>query len=495
MSFTGRTVYCLTQYGFYSMPMHLLQNSSYGGDHYFNGAGVTGCDGPITVTLNWVADANEDPPLSLIVSEQCSLTGWSTDSGASFTADTGLPNAQTNTNTSTNDPNPSIQKSSAYYWVKNSPGQQFTINCSPSVSASPTSPASATSVSLQYRLLTTPVEVHLKGVTLDNAGNQHILIGQGCTPELKMRMPLGGIFFDNYAWTIGGDTFKSYVAHGPTTGSYAQVSFLTGVDLKLPAPYFFWRSEDGGAPATVSATADAFVGNLRIGTVTGKATVTVWCPYYFCGYNADGVWLVQNAPGSYSLEAGNLIPGISWTGRCIPQDLFAGMAGAGLWAFIQIMHPGRWYTMDDGVRHSWYINGLLGLDTSYPYPFWEDFPVQNVVTLDNSNYGKPDDDSSHASSDTPSKGMDDTMSNVTINEEFWTYMVYRPADIGNGNQWVPLHRIHWSWAANVNRVGNFRSNNGLPLEPGPVIVTEDARCKTHPIWNRVFDAPNSPYIP
>jgi hypothetical protein len=185
-------------------------------------------------------------------------------------------------------------------------------------------------------------------------------------------------------------------------------------------------------------------------------------------------------------------PGVSWTGRVQPPYIF-GSGGTGKWAFIQIINPGRWYT-DGGGQHSWSINGLLGLDTSYPYPFWIDFPGQQVVQLDDSTYGKPDDHNDYDSSDSPSGPVDNTMTNYIVNEQFWTYMVYWPQDIGNGHQWVPLHRIHWTWSASVNRVGNSWANNGLPFYVGPVTVDEDARCKTHPIWNRVNDA-SAPFLP
>jgi hypothetical protein len=129
---------------------------------------------------------------------------------------------------------------------------------------------------------------------------------------------------------------------------------------------------------------------------------------------------------------------------------------------------------------------LLGLDSSYPYA-----PDGGVLEADDSNLGWPDNDSDHVASDSPARELIASVSNMTINESFKTYMMYRPKASVIGNQWVPLHRIAWSWNANVNRpVGGW-----VPATPsGTITVAEDARCKTHPIWNRV-NTVSEPWLP
>jgi hypothetical protein len=254
----------------------------------------------------------------------------------------------------------------------------------------------------------------------------------------------------------------------------------------------YWGNGDS-SQEQVTCTADVYVGSLRIGSATATAPITVWCPYYACGYTTDGtVNLVAN-PGPIIMAGLPGIAGITWKAKCVPQDLF-GTRGIGKWAFIQMELPGRSYTTTDAVTHVWSINGLLGLDTSYPYPFWEDFPNQSVVSLDDSTYGKPDDDVQHKSSDSPDHGTDDTEAVVDINEQFWTYMVYFPPPNGVGTVWVPLHRIAWQWNTHAVKPNAGWMTAPPPSVVGTLTVTEDQRCKTHPLWNRVLSA-SARYVP
>jgi hypothetical protein len=32
-------------------------------------------------------------------------------------------------------------------------------------------------------------------------------------------------------------------------------------------------------------------------------------------------------------------------------------------------------------------------------------------------------------------------------------MMYRPADVGNGHQWVPLHEVRWQYIIDIDRPG------------------------------------------
>ena len=83
---------------------------------------------------------------------------------------------------------------------------------------------------------------------------------------------------------------------------------------------------------------------------------------------------------------------------------------------------------------------------------------------------------------------------IVTNEDFRKYMMYRPANVGYGVQWVPLHRIAWTWWADVYRPGSSWLNSIIPTFLNLVVVVEDTRYKIHPIWDVVLSA-SAPYIP
>ena len=473
-------------------PMHSLQAGSYGGGTNYYGAGVAACNGPFTATLKWVPDKNEDPPLSLIVSEQCSTTGWSIDQNASFTANTGLPNAQINTDTSTSTPYPSIYKSSTYYWVKNNPGAEFDITCSPSISATSTFQYSATTVGLQYVLMTTPVEENLGGVTTDNDGNQHILIGQGCKPELKMHMSMGGIFFDNYAWTIPGLRFKDYVAGT----NYSLFTPLTVVDLVLPTFTFYWKEPLANASVQATATAYMYVDDpnavlppapIALGAVSGISTTKIWKPDSTFT-SVQGPITKEFDPGTGGLvntglnpKIGNPIRGIEWTGSVQCPDIFKA-SGQGRWALVQLWVPHRVHTIVDNlgvnIPHTWNINGMYSLDSRYP------------VGFDDKHQAEPDDGTEHKSNDNPFNPLLPTSRFLFISESFETYLLYQPFDKGYGTKIVPLSYIPWSWDVNEK----FDVAIGL-TQIGAVSAKRAIPFPTHPIWNLVTNDKDPGYTP
>lgn len=268
----------------------------------------------------------------------------------------------------------------------------------------------------------------------------------------------------------------------------AAAYFLASGDWQVPAPHWFWRRDSGNwySAEQVHVQADAYAGSQYIGTVHGRNAVTVWSPTYTCGYNARDVTLDVNGAGSVRIGAGSWSQnGIDWTGRVEPAEpvgLF-GLAGQGKWSFVQTLLGFRSNTISGAT---WYCshNNIMGLDTSYPYA-----PDNGVLEADDSNLGWPDNFSLHSSGDAPAQlNLPDTVSAVSFSEQFRTYMMYRPADIGNGNQWVPLHRIEWDWYATLSRPGSSWVTASPPYTTTlhAVTVTGDQRWGVHPEWNVVL---------
>ena len=326
----------------------------------------------------------------------------------------------------------------------------------------------------------TPV-LSLVGTTYAN-GRDNILIGKDCSATLTVS---GLPTLQNFVWNVSGDTFKFYEAHGGSSG-FARVTEMIPADWTQATPTWHWRSDN---TENVWGQADVYVNGVSIGSIIATKPITVWCPYYACGYNIGGVYVWNSPVLGICVQAINVNPpappiksGISWTGQAFPQDLFQ-LNGTGIWAFVQLIRPGRSYVSDIDGTHSNPNNGLLGLDTSYPYA-----PDGGVFAADNSNSGIADDNSIYSSGDSPGSGLNDHITSISINEGFKTYMVYRP-DYLHGNQWVPLHRILWNWNSSATRPGNsWVIPNMTWYSVGSITVSEDQRCKTHPIWSRVLFA-------
>jgi len=452
------------------------------------GYGATaGASGLITTVFEWVPDYDGEPlPDNVIATEDCSAS-WGVTSyngTATGSADNGVGSPYVR-----NADGLGGYSSGVRYQVK-AGAATITLTTTPVVSAY--TPGGAIGVSVIYKAAVDPVVCGLQGTTVKADHTEHILIGQGCNASLTA----GPCTLQNYTWTIGGDTFKSYEAHGYPEGGndgFARVTFLSGADLALPSPHWYWRSEGGlGSQIVwVSGSADAYANGVNVGRVTGSRLLTVWAPDYFCGYNATNVTVdVDALTGNVFVGAGDWSHnGIQWTGKAIPPSLF-GTARGGIWSFVQTT-IGHRSVVENSAQMCDSYNDLPGLDTSYPYD-----PDGGIQRCDDSNAGWPDDDSEHSSGDSPGyKNVPASVSNVNFSDQFWTYMMYRPRDKGYGNQWVPLHQIAWQWSVNVNQPVNGWAlwPPPIPSVQGQVQVTVDSRWTVHPVWTRVIIP--KPYVP
>jgi hypothetical protein len=490
--------------------------NGYGGG--YGGGGSVNCSGQITTVFTWVPNDpdNDPPPDNVVVTETCTAS-WS---GYDVVPPTGSCNNGLGFDAVYLGPVPGVPSPPFYSASWSSSGTRYsvhpgedtpgsntlTLHCNPSAEASSFIFASA---SVYYTSSVTPVLVNLAGVTVkQDDGSRHILIGQGCTASMS-----AGIFtLSNYSWNIPtGSTFKEYVAHGqltpPPDGSKAVVYYLTQYDLWEPAPHFYWLTSISGGGSgvsrveTVTGTADAYDSQGRYaGRVTASRQVTVWNPIFSCDVTTDNVWVFLDSSSQMRLQAGRLnfngYPfGIAWTGAVKPPPpVFWSLQGLGKWAFIQLVKPERTITTTDSVVHTWSINDRWGLDGNYPLA-----PPQDNNIHDDSTSGFYDDGLYDSWNDSPSEPLNDNRYNVHIGDEsFMTYMVYCPADIGNGHQWVPLNAVDWSWSANVTRPANGWAYFGGGTWPasagGSITVLYNGPVCGHPTWDEVMKA-SAPWIP
>lgn len=259
----------------------------------------------------------------------------------------------------------------------------------------------------------------------------------------------------------------------------------SAADWQIPSPIWYY-SEDFASLVLVAA--DVYDNkNNKIGTVDANTPVVAWCPANDCKV-ASGAMYVYNTGASIMLQAitlpvdpkGQATNGITWSGQVQPQPLFHA-SGQGLWAFVQIVQPNISYVEDPGVTYNYSFNGKVGLDTCYPYA-----PL-------NDKRGWPDDLTIYPAHDSPNLSLGNSVSSASFNASFQTYMMYLPVATTVGNQWVPLRRVSWNCGASVKRPHDASKNPPdawiyavLPWKVGDVNVTENARCKEHPLWSLVI---------
>jgi hypothetical protein len=191
--------------------------------------------GTITATFTWVpANSTDTAPLSAIVTEQSRTYGggYGRNAPLSVTVSDGF-----------GDPATGSPQLNTYYatsagqrWSIHG-GATFSITCSPSGSTS--GAYASLTLSAAYSATVQPVVAALNGVTVASDFTNNILIGQGCQASLN---GITGVTLQNYQWTVSGDTFKDYIAHGATTGGFSRCDFMTAVDWQQPSPLWYWRS-------------------------------------------------------------------------------------------------------------------------------------------------------------------------------------------------------------------------------------------------------------
>lgn len=173
------------------------------------------------------------PPKNVLVDKYCNM-GWGGPGNLSAgSADNGLGSPPTD---SPGFPVHYGQDNGELYTVKD--GSSGTITYDILVYATVTStmadPGTAiVSVSRNFNVSSNSIGLYLNGTTLNTSNVDNILIGQNCQAGVYTRTHQAS--FQNYQWSINGNTFKSYIASGGINGS-AAINFLTATDKISSSP-------------------------------------------------------------------------------------------------------------------------------------------------------------------------------------------------------------------------------------------------------------------
>ena len=453
----------------------------------FSAATATG-SGTITATFTWQPTfPGDDPPASVIVREDCSASATLINpTSGQLSASNGMGDASVPNGTQ------QVNSGGSRYTVKSSPGGSFSVTVTPSASA--TAPAlrgsvPSCSIWVSYLAFAFPMVVDPKGTTAPTPLNYNILIGQCCVGNLgnlrdgSSGNPSPGVSYSNFSWNASGATFKAYEAGGIAATDRAWVVPLSATDKQKPDFKFYWSADSNSETMTCTATATDPQGR-NIGTVQATAKVKVWAPYYGFRVTKGTVTVVPSTSTTvaYMRATG---PGCTWICKACPPDLFGDAKGKGKWHIIQKIRWGRWRSINSQTYRA-SLNGLWGLDTSYPYKPDDG----NSIYQSDPTKGWPDNSVEESPSDSPgtalagSPGIPDR---VWVDENFIVYMMYQPVASNAGeSQWVPLHKFEWGWYGDANRPAGGWDIWATGVNCGAVTQFDDIRWRDHPTWTRVL---------
>ncbi len=454
-----------------------------GSDSQSSRAQTVTCSGQITATFTWKPDPampSDLPPASVVVQQDSTLRTY-LQSGTTCTWATGLGQSGSG----------DASVAETKYRVQSDPGPSFSQTCSPNLTVNTLAGGGGGGV-VTYKAIAVPITVRLNGTTKDAAGNDNILIGQGCTAYIQAgSLPSGTVTFSNFAWTPQGPAVFDHfqVAVDNTT---AQVVPVASGEWAKPNPHWLYLQDSGAGAYGVACTATVSVNGTALGSVNGRRDVQVWVPYYTFK-PLTGPVIVDNRLGYLELYAGgphvgnlgsnNWYPaGISNGGRVGTPALFR-KPDSGSWQFIQLIHPGRWTyyvnLVGSFIEAPLNYNGLKMLDNKLPYPAASNSPSTPwpADSIDGSSTSP-----TYWMEDSPGTGLSDSNYRYRADETFDDFMMYKPPNNGNGVDWVPLHLFNWKWQADITKSQALWSSGWTPSLPGYVTNISSQRCITHPDW-------------
>ena len=461
-----------------------------------NGSATLG--GTLTTVFTWVPDVPGDaPPQKVVAMESCTTyaSARAYPSGSpTGSADNGLdPRFCTNTHT---------DDSPIYYpipvppyrqligngsWASSSGtaprivsgGQTVTVTCSPSTTCA--SGSGPLSISLSYSASVSPIGITLTGPR-KNAGADECMIGKGVSGVLSAP----GLSLDQYAWGVGGSTFKSYTA----SQALGKVYDLDGTDLSQAQPHWFWKE---ASSALVSCTARASYNGIVIGSASAQRGVAIYAPYSAFGANVHSSSLYFDG-GQYGTSVPSSVA--TWNpatvtdpafGFCIdfygevgtPQRFWeSGSAGQHCYAQLANIHNVTSFGGGGfgGIPYFQVIStdGRFDLDNDFPYPgsgYWNADSVESPGP----------DPNQHVTQDGPSLGLPLPARAFSLDDQYKMYQLYRPP--GPDVAWVPLNRIAWECVGGYE-VPWLPSGSAVP---GSIVQqTSSGPVSTHPEWTNVF---------
>lgn len=362
------------------------------------------------------------------------------------------------------------------YQIKDQPGQEFTITCSPSAtvegpaSTSTSSNNSSGLVKVQYKATATPLEIVLDGGIGSNR-SKRFLIGQ----QVSGSVSSGGLQVvpDSCDWSAdAGSPFSDYQVVWTDENSPTSATFIElGTQTQSTVTFHFKQAPAKGTVANVSTPVTLAVPAGALPAEGLTATLKQECRIDIPNKTISVyIGTVRGVPDPAVPEQialydavkpdGNVV-GLYWRGT-VTTPIEYGSGGG--WNVTQLVKPTHLRTQN-GVEQKLAANGVLALDTVFGYDAI--FPAVNT-----------DDGVLQGSQDTPSSGAWNAgTSFMSANTSFNDYMMYLPN--GTGSCFVPLRQFNWFWAGRAQPNGSTgvwqvsHTNQGWSL---------GAEYPDHPEW-------------
>jgi len=397
-----------------------------------------------------------------------------------------------------------------------------------SAPAHPTTKSSATQptqdVTLRILSLNNPNDPESPD-ELDVTGKtRNWLIGQMVDLEAELVGPPSLTKYATFQWnTPPGNAARLYVPSAPSLvvpitdddgGALGGLGREVHTGITQSALDFFWISTTAspGSYDTDQVTVSIPLQSDEVGFLfSSGVTFHVYTPTYTTKLDHVGIVGFALHPATSRPTRVGLIPtgtqvgGIGLTATVATPGGPGGTLGfePGEFTFIQLEKVNRLRTTNHaGVLasdiHSQEPIGTYVLDNSFPYP--SDWGVDPFDAPDQKGWMTEVDSEEilHGMNDSPADGLGYGASSWykfdQIDDEFNTYLLYRPPEVEGGppSQWVPLAMEDWAFkvTATLNRTTWTWSLSGVPALPKTVGFTAQT---TEPSWPSVWlndDGPN-----
>ncbi|MCW5940079.1 MAG: hypothetical protein KF884_09820 [Fimbriimonadaceae bacterium] len=400
------------------------------------GYGTVTCFGEITATFTWTPSGPNDtePPPPVVLVQQTSSALWSADSGSCAN---GLGDPAVGGDYG--------QSSSGTKWTAiQNPGQSFTVTCTPSASCSHSregpSGLLAGSAAVSYIAEAFAIKLVVSGHR-PGSDPPEFMIGQEARATLLRDI---WFFDDTQTWSVtGGDPFSSYTVAPPSGDSALRFGYYNGSNTTITSCFF-------GKPGLGRFTCATYVGGPIRRWFLLFRDIQALKPlseiHVSIGSTKQKVIDNQLKMGLFDAPPLPVIGtdytadwfGIRWaTNPLTPAEHVVG-SDTGGWHWVQTVVPHR-YRVNNGVYQHWSIDGILGLDTTYPYePAPYGVPPGRFLCI-----------GAYAIvGDAPNSRLEHPPFTMwhTSGENFRVYSMYvPPARPGFYAHWVALKEVSWYW--------------------------------------------------
>ncbi|MCW5942121.1 MAG: hypothetical protein KIS66_07805 [Fimbriimonadaceae bacterium] len=450
----------------------------------YAGPGSATCGGSITATFVWNdgGDGAEPPPALLL--KETSVAEWYGDAGSCANG-LGSPVVETEY-----PDNPGGTCEGVKWTIREAPGPQFTVTCSPAAlmtlgSGSPYYGFCR----VNYTAQVFGARLVLGGMVWKDGPTNKVAIGQKVTAQVVL--DAGAPDPTSYAWTVsGGEPFADYV---PTTNSAIYTAYQPG---STATTEFYFRVPHDRVPIECQVTFLGVPGKMtledrvdsvaptfhdRSGSLGTPKTLKEGSPRTPSTLVSEVAWLGPHEavrtgfPGGFGILLGGALDD-----TVCREPLPPGQSGPiGQWTFVQQVNNDALFHLVNGQTDA-EVFADWPLDYSYPYPgIYSDPPTKNPVQWVGAEYSSQTGQRTGVLVDSPvapvyRQNPPVAVADMTVTMEFRTTILYIAPGYAKP---VPIRRWDWQWSATAVRGStNWTVSNATSSLSSPI------SAPLHPVW-------------